>query len=442
MENKDKTLSLNEIKEEKTAVEPESNDEKSSSHSSSGHSSYHSHHRSHHSSHKNSRRKKANSKNKLKISNRTGWIIVVLLLVVSLAALAAYVVFGPKDNNFSNQQSGQQQSGILSVEVNNTEGLLVKNAVKQFILSDMLNPANAQLTPSSFSKGEGRLDEEVPVSLKLSVKEGDAISYKIELATDASFTNAQTNYLEGTLDEYEFRHLYTNTSYYYRVIAYTDKGIDTVVGSFTTADTPRILSVEGLSNVRDIGNWKTDSGKRIKQGLLIRGTEMDAAVESGYHLTNAGLVDMLESFNIKTDIDLRAETDTSKDALGAQVDHRYYDMVMYGDIFTEAGKDKIRMVFSDLSNPEIYPVYLHCTYGCDRTGTVCYLLEAMLGVSRGDCLKDYALSDLKIDNIKIVEEGLKAYDGDTLKEQAENYLLSCGLSEFQLQSIRDIFLGD
>jgi protein-tyrosine phosphatase len=214
------------------------------------------------------------------------------------------------------------------------------------------------------------------------------------------------------------------------------------MGQFKTTDTPRILSIDGLYNVRDIGNWKTDSGKRIKQGLLIRGTEMDGAAESIYHLTNGGLADMLGGFGIKTDMDLRAQTATSKDALGSRVDHRYYDMVMYGGIFSNTGKEKIRTVFSDLANPDNYPIYLHCTYGCDRTGTVCYILEALLGVSRGDCLKDYGLSNLNIKNIKAVEEGLKAYPGNSLKEQAESYLLSCGVTEYQIKSIRNIFLGE
>ena len=279
-------------------------------------------------------------------------------------------------------------------------------------------------------------------SLKLSVKEGNALSYKIELATNDSFANAEVSYLEAASGIHEFKHLYSNTTYYYRVTVYTSLTSDSVTGYFKTTDTPRILSIDGLSNVRDIGNWRTDSGKRIKQGLLIRGTEMDAAVESGYYITNEGLVDMLEIFNIKTDMDLRAYTALSKDALGARVEHRYYDMVMYEGIFSDEGKEKVRMVFADLANPDNYPIYLHCTYGKDRTGTVCYLLEALLGVSRGDCLRDYGLSNMNIAYIQNVENGLKNYNGDTLKEQVESYLISCGVSEYQINSIRNIFLGD
>jgi protein-tyrosine phosphatase len=314
--------------------------------------------------------------------------------------------------------------------------------VNKYLLTDLLNSYNADVTPSTFSNGEARLDAQVPVTLRVSVKEGSAISYKIELATNDSFFNAKVSYIEASSGTYSFEHLYANRTYYYRVTVYTSKGADSLTGHFKTADTPRILSIDGLSNVRDIGNWRTDSGKRIKQGLLIRGTELDGAVERDYHLTNEGLIDMLDVFGIKTDLDLRAQSARTQNALGSRVEHRYYDMVMYGDIFTDDGKDKVRMVFSDLANPDNYPIYLHCTYGCDRTGTICYLLEALLGVSRGDCLKEYGLSNRDIANIQAVETGLKSYEGDTLKEQVESYPLSCGVSEYQISSIRNIFLGD
>ena len=405
-----------------------------SSHSKNGNSK---HRRSHSSSHSNS-----NSPKKRSISTKAKWSIVISVCVVFVALVVVWSVLSSQYPDFMHPQTGENSSDILKIQVVNPEGVLVKNAVEKYLRADILNTANADKTLSSYSKDEGRLDAQVPVSLKLSVKEGNALSYKIELADNDSFENARISYLEAASGVCEFEHLYANTTYYYRVTVYTRTGIDTATGHFRTADTPRILSIDGLSNVRDIGNWKTDSGKRIKQGLLIRGTEMDAAVESGYHLTNEGLVDMIEVFGIKTDIDLRAQTATSMDALGPRVEHIYYDMVMYADVFTDNGKDKIRMVFSDLSEPDNYPIYLHCTYGCDRTGTVCYLLEALLGVSRGDCLRDYGLSNLNLANIQAVENGLKNYEGDTLKEQVESYLLSCGVTEYQIDSIRNIFLGE
>ncbi len=450
MENKENYNSIIGTDEKKIVLDVDVTAEQTPVHSTerhthhSGHHGHHSHHHSsHHSGHHHRRHSRNNNKKKkLNISNKAGWTISISFLALCVVVAVSVVMLNPKQPNFSEQQSSEQMSGNLIVEVNNQEGLLVKNAVNKFLLADILNPANANIVPSSFSNDDGRLDAQVPVSLELSVKEGEAISYKIEFADNDSFMNAETAYVEAASGNYEFKHLYANATYYYRVTAYTSKGTETVVGNFQTADTPRILSVDGLSNVRDIGNWRTDGGKRIKQGLLIRGTEMDAAVEKGYHLTNEGLVDMIEIFGIKTDVDLRAQTPTSKDALGARVEHKYYNMVMYDAIFTNEGKEKVRTVFADLANPDNYPIYLHCTYGRDRTGTICYLLEALLGVSRGDCLRDYSLSNVNIVNIQAVENGLKAYEGDTLKEQVESYLLSCGVSEYQINSIRKIFLDD
>ena len=444
-----------EIKEDKGVVSPETADieanqhsgdhHSSDHHSGSHHSSHHhgshhgSHHGGHHSSHHGKRRSSKHHRRSRNFRMRKEWAIAICALFLLLAVA---VIFLDTRQPHVNGDQQSPASDNLVVEVNNPNGMLVKNAIHQYLLADILNPANANILPSTFSKSEGRLDMQVPVSLNLSVKEGIVFLYKIELARNDLFSDAEVYYLAAAFGVQEFKHLYTNTVYYYRVTVYTSAGSESLVGSFKTEDTPRILSIDGLSNVRDIGNWRTDSGKRIKQGLLIRGTEMDGAVESGYYLTNEGLMDMLEVFGIKTDIDLRAQTATSKDALGSRVDHKYYDMVQYDDIFTDYGKEKIRMVFADLANPENYPIYLHCTYGYDRTGTVCYLLEALLGVSRGDCLKEYGLSNLNIANIQVIENGLKAYEGDTLKEQVESYLLSCGLSEYQINSIRNIFLGD
>ena len=408
------------------------------------HHGHHSHHHSHHHSrHRHrSRNQNNNKKKKLNISNKAGWTISLSFLLLCVVVAVSVIILKPDRSNFGDQQNNTQMSGNLLVQVDNQEGLLVNDAVNKFLLADILNPSNSDIYPSSFSTDDSRIDAQVPVSLQLSVKEGEAFLYKIELADNDSFTDVKTDYFSSSAGTYQLKHLYANTTYYYRITAFTSKGTETVIGDFKTADTPRILSVDGLSNVRDIGNWRTDSGKRIKQGLLIRGTEMDAAVERGYHLTNEGLVDMVDVFGIKTDLDLRAQTPTTKDALGARVEHKYYNMVMYDSIFTPDGKEKVRMVFADLAYPDNYPIYLHCTYGCDRTGTVCYLLEALLGVSRGDCLREYGLSNVPLANIKAVEKGLEAYEGDTLKEQVESYLISCGVSEYQINSIRNIFLGE
>lgn len=408
-------------------------------HHSSGH-----HHSSHHHHHSSSHHKSCRRRKKFKINDKNRWWVIVGLLVVLIGVVTAFEIIDATRKNDSLVDNGGITESTLNVELINSDGVLVKEAVRKYLLTDLLNSYNSDTLLSSFSNNEGRLDEQVPVSIKFSTKYGNAILYKIEIADNDKFNNARVSYFEGTSGRYSFEHLYTNTEYFYRVTVCTTDGVESSTGRFKTADTPRILSIEGLSNVRDIGNWKTDSGKRIKQGLLIRGTELDGAIYDAYHLTNKGLSDLINIYGIKTDMDLRNESKTpmGMDALGSQVEHRYYDMVMYEGIFTENGKDKIRSVFSDLANPDNYPIYMHCTYGCDRTGTVCYLLEALLGVSKGDLLREYGLSNMNISLIKNVEIGLGAYSGENIKEQTEAYLLSCGVTEYQIESIRNIFLGE
>lgn len=389
------------------------------------------HHRRRHSSHRKKRR-----------NRRIMWALLIactILLVVAVVIFDRNITYTHKDESSVGEEEG---SDALVVEVKNNGGVLVDNAVEKYLSIDMQNPNNSNIRPSDFSDGKGRIDTQTPVALKLFTNDGSGLFYKVELAVDKTLKNAKVFYIDATVATFEFEHLYANTEYFYRVTVYTEDGSCSSVGSFKTADTPRLLTIDGLSNVRDVGNWQTEDGKRIKQGLLIRGTEMDGAFEDRNHLTNDGLNDMLYELGIKMDMDLRTEVADCMDSLGPRVEHRYYDMVGYENIFGDAAKEKVKVIFADLAKEENYPIYMHCTHGTDRTGIVCYLLEAVLGVSEGDCLKDYGLSNYYIANIQTVRTGLRDYEGDTLKAQAESYLLSCGVTKSEIESIRRIFLGD
>lgn len=373
-------------------------------------------------------------------------LALAFIMMFSIGLDLVTTIMNAKAEKEANErEENGNYSDVLVVELINGEGILITDAVSRYLKVDLLAEYNKNVKLSNFVEGGKRYDAQKPVSLQLSTVGSVASMYKIEIADNAQFNNAQVEYFDCASGTFDFKHLYVNTKYHYRVTAYTNGGVVVETGSFTTADTPRILSIDGLTNVRDIGNWMTDSGKRIKQGLLIRGTEMDGAVESHYYLTYEGLDDMLNVYGIKFDMDLRSElaTPLGSDALGSRVEHKYYDMVMYESIFTEEGRAKVKAVFTDLANPNNYPMYLHCTYGCDRTGTVCYLLEALLGVSRGDCLKEYGLSNMPIELILAVETGLAQYGANlTLREQVELYLSSCGVTVDQMNTIREIFLGE
>lgn len=234
--------------------------------------------------------------------------------------------------------------------------------------------------------------------------------------------------------------LYPGTQYYCSVrIALSDGTMQVRSTSFCTAESPRVLSIDGIVNVRDFGGWKTTDGRTVQYGLLYRGSELDGAVEENFRLTEKGIAQMRE-LGIRTDMDLRHE---GENVLG--VDHRTYTAIEYTGAFTDAGKEAVRRVFSDLANPDCYPVYLHCTYGADRTGTMCYLLGALLGMSDLDLKRDYDLTGLYYTYVSdgLYQEfvnGIQSLEGDSTQEKVGHFLLSVGVTQEEIDSIRLIFL--
>ncbi len=128
------------------------------------------------------------------------------------------------------------------------------------------------------------------------------------------------------------------------------------------------------------------------------------------------------------------------------------------------GKAACKSFFTMLADKETYlPLYFHCAQGKDRTGFLAYLFQAFLGCSKEDMLRDYLLSNLgKTGSVSISKvtgnynyvdylDGKQVSAGDGTKYQGEgsttaeiayNYLLSCGLTSQQLDTIRDTFLED
>ena len=206
----------------------------------------------------------------------------------------------------------------------------------------------------------------------------------------------------------------------------------------------------GIANGRDLGEipfLKTVDGYTIKEGMIFRGSELDG-LETGISVEEAQVgIDFLKNdFNVKLDMDLRSTAYADMDipdVLGQDVLHKYYGMVFYADAFSDEGKAVVKEIFTDLANPENYPIYMHCARGIDRVGTVSYILEAVLGISENVLAREYMLSvDAYGNDILKVRDGLKNYEGASIKECAESYLLDCGLTFEQIKTLRDILIDN
>lgn len=443
-------------------VKEESNTEHHSEHHHSHHS-HHSHHHSHHHSSHHSHSKRRHSrkskdikhffkKNKYKIANVAVSVLVVVLLVVLGVSLdkKGFTNEGNLDSENAGGFSATDSSLKIEVPLFGDDVVTVSTGVEKYINSSDIALARDYYKDYS---PLGRLDVGQPVTLwyelngmpaAYSVKSAELlISEKDDFSSPIVYS-VDTN--ETSVDVFNLK---TNTRYYYRfVIAFTDGQQTGVNGSFKTANMPRMLNISGVGNIRDIGGWTTVDGKRIRQGLLYRGTELDGLVEPKYTATADGINTLLTVLGVRTEMDLRHESDNPNkiNVLGAGVKHNYYGVLMYSESFTDNGKAIIRRVFSDLADKNNYPVYMHCTHGMDRTGTVSYLLGAILGMSEDDLMREYQLSVFyhgtlwSINDMNEFIGRLKAYEGATVQQKAENFLLSTGVTSAEIASIREILL--
>jgi protein-tyrosine phosphatase len=121
---------------------------------------------------------------------------------------------------------------------------------------------------------------------------------------------------------------------------------------------------------------------------------------------------------------------------------------MYGSIFSEEYKASLQEIFHDLADPTNYPMYLHCTYGADRTGTIIFLIQGILGVDKDDMEREYALTGFWINGVTAkslnpIYGGLEGTAGETINEKIVNYLVEeVGVPMSEIESIRSILLED
>ena len=248
------------------------------------------------------------------------------------------------------------------------------------------------------------------------------------------------------------------------------------VVTFTTdGQPPRWIALEGrVKNVRDIGGWRTRDGRRVKQGLAFRGQglnddSVDGETAGSNRLTVEDINYLKDTLKIRTDLDLRTPSEVAgmtKSPIGDGVRFIHHPSPAYAGLFSKDGKGssladegKKTMaanfrIFCDKKN---YPIFFHCIGGTDRTGSLAYVLNAVLGVDRHDLEVDWE-STLYPDRIpelrpdysgkrgwrskEFFDEGFAKYgDANTSwNDRVVLYLLDCGITKEEIEQFRSIML--
>ena len=358
-----------------------------------------------------------------------------------------YVVYTGKTTSLT---QGWADTGVVVAEV--TEFAVVNSSVKAFMESGTYSDTDYTGTKvtSYCTKDYYRKDLPLPVVLKW---DGDfaAVGYAVSIGKTNGFsaTSGTIYHTKGT--ELAVYHLIPGTTYYYKVHALLATGNSALVkeGNFTTMTGPRLLNIDGIQNARDVGGYIGLDGKKVKYGLIFRGSAMDEDATADLHISGDGIREML-GLGIGTDIDLRyghTESPLGVDFVKTQYGYENYASAFTVDAQRTQFKTLLETIVTQLNAGK--PVYIHCQGGCDRTGTLVFQLLGLLGVSESDLAKEYELSSFSSigytrtrnsDKYSGMVDALKNYSGNTITAKFGAFATECGVEEETLTSFRSLML--
>ena len=105
---------------------------------------------------------------------------------------------------------------------------------------------------------------------------------------------------------------------------------------------------------------------------------------------------------------------------------------------------------------KVLPIYLHCSLGRDRAGTLAFLISALVGVEEIDLYRDYEMSFFAItgwadaaqsdsqhanlmNSVGNIIICLNRYKGATLMDKAESFVKEyLGITQAEVDTIRSI----
>lgn len=239
-------------------------------------------------------------------------------------------------------------------------------------------------------------------------------------------------------------------TYYYEVLQ-TD-GTLVGKGKFHTDGHLRMIYAPSISNIRDLGGWKTSDGRYIKYEKIYRGGELN-----GGHPGTSADIKRLKNLGVAAEIDLRIsyENGAGSSAFGYTTSSTFY-FANANDCYVESlssqdsydhWKSEFNLILNTLRKGKA--VYFHCIWGADRTGLLSLLLEGLLGMSKDQSNKNYEMTTfslaLKEQRVRGTQDGFFNYfnglSGSTLQKKFNTFFVEkLGISQADINEFRSIML--
>lgn len=182
------------------------------------------------------------------------------------------------------------------------------------------------------------------------------------------------------------------------------------------------IKLSGAPNFRDLGGYRTSTGKKTRRGLLFR--------SDGFQQLTPEDISRISSLSFKLRCDLRSESERMEDislwpdntdpmsvlTIDMGADPRSANKLFFDKLtedFTPSGafnamctfqKEMPRLIgskliglFNSIIEHRRLPAVIHCHHGKDRTGFVSALILNALDVMPEDIIHDYMLTNALID---------------------------------------------
>jgi protein-tyrosine phosphatase len=192
-------------------------------------------------------------------------------------------------------------------------------------------------------------------------------------------------------------------------------GLIVLLGCSQQQSFERSVELEGQSNFRDVGGYKTSDGRVVKTGILYRSGELHALSDTDVQTVEDLGIETVVSFLIPKEVEARgvdrlpegtkqvllpieaggglvAEVSKARNTgdfsnVPADLNPKFHELL------AEESKEQYAALIREIIAAQGEPLAYHCSHGVHRTGTATAIILSAVGVPWETVQTDYLLSN-------------------------------------------------